>query len=73
METLIIKPQISNNQYWFTIPENLEEQDLEFVLKIHYKPQKQAQPKELWFMDFQTVDLNSETFRREDMYDDWGR
>jgi len=70
MEALIIEPQIVNNQYWFTLPNDLEEKDLEFQLKIHYKPQKKEPKKEFWFPDFQRIDLSNETFRREDMYDD---
>jgi hypothetical protein len=73
METLIIKPQIVNNQYWFTLPNDLEEQELEFVLKIHYKPKKEEQKKEFWFLNLKGIDINNHSFRREDMYDDWGR
>lgn len=73
METLIIKPQIINNQYLFTLPEDLEEQELEFVLKIHYRPKKQEPKKELWFLDLKGIDFSNNSFRREDMYDDWGR
>jgi len=73
MQTIIIKPEIVNNQYLFTLPEDLEEQELEFVLKIHYSPKKQDPPKELWFMDLKRIDLSNETFSRDEMYDDWGR
>jgi len=73
MDTLIITPQIVNNQYLFTLPEDLEETELEFVLKIHYKPKKQEPKKELWFPDLGRIDLSNQTFSREEMYDDLGR
>lgn len=73
METLILKPQIVNNQYLFTLPNDLEEQDLEFILKVHYKPKIKEEKKEFWFPDFQRIDLSNETFSRADMYDDSGR
>jgi len=73
MRTLIIKPEIVNNQYRFTLPDDLEEQELEFVLKIHYIPKKREQKNELWFPDFERIDLSKETFSREEIYDDWGR
>jgi len=34
METVIIKPQIENNQYLFILPTELSEQVIEFVLKV---------------------------------------
>jgi hypothetical protein len=40
METMIITPQIINNQYFFTIPDELKEQDIEIRIIIHYKPHK---------------------------------
>jgi len=73
METLIIKPEIENNRYLFTLPDDLEEQELEFVLKLHYIPKKEKPKKELWFPDFQRIDLSNETFSRQEMYDEWGR
>lgn len=73
METLIIKPEIINNQYLFTLPDDIEETELEFVLKFHYKPKKQEPKKELWFLDLKGIDLSNNSFNREDMYDDWGR
>jgi len=73
MDTLIITPQIVNNQYLFTLPEDLEETELEFVLKIHYKPKKLEPKKELWFLDLKGIDFSNQTFSREEMYDDLGR
>ncbi len=74
MDTLVITPKIVDNQYWFTLPDDLEEQDIEFKLIIHYKPKEKKEPKkEFWFPDFDRISLIGETFSREEMYDDWGR
>ena len=47
MEKIIIKPIKVKNQYLFTLPDNLEKLELEFVLKIHYKPEKHEQKKRI--------------------------
>jgi len=38
---------------------------------VEKKPENKK--KELWFLDLKGTNINHETFRREDMYDDWGR
>lgn len=40
MEKIILEPEIENNKYTFTLPEDLAEQELEFVLKVHYVPKQ---------------------------------
>ena len=75
MNTITITPKLVNNQYIFTLPDELKDQELqlEFILKVIYKPKIDDTKKELWFPDLVRIDLSNKSFRREDMYDDWGR